>query len=48
MNDDLKISTHSILQKTAINMLKENMDLKFISSVIGFSLDELLILKNKV
>jgi hypothetical protein len=38
----------SILEKTAINMLKDKIDLKFISSVTGFSVDELLKLKNTI
>jgi hypothetical protein len=32
----------------AINMLKENADSKFVSKVTGFSLDEILKLKNKL
>ena len=48
MNDDLKTSVHPILEKTAINMMKDKIDLIYISSVTGFSVDELLILKNKI
>ncbi len=43
-----KTPVQSILEKTAINMLKDKIDLKFISSVTGFSVDELLILKSKI
>jgi hypothetical protein len=48
MNDFEETHTRSILEKTAINMLKEKIDLKFISSVTGFSLDELLKLKSTI
>ena len=48
MSKVLENPVQSILEKTAINMLKEKIDLKFISSVTGFSIDELLILKSKI
>ena len=48
MSKVLENPSQSILEKTAINMLKEKIDLKFISSVTGFSIDELLILKSKI
>ena len=48
MSDNEKTPVQSILEKTAINMLKDKIDLKFISSVTGFSADELLILKSKI
>ena len=34
------------IEKVAINMLKQNLDFKLISSITGFSIDELLELKN--
>lgn len=48
MSDILKNSSQSTLEKTAINMLKEKIDLKFISSVTGLSEDELLKLKSTI
>ena len=48
MNEDLKTPTHPILEKTAVNMLKEKIDLTYISSVTGFSIEELLKLKSKI
>lgn len=36
------------IEKTAINMIKENLDIKLISSVTGISTDELLKLRNKL
>lgn len=36
------------IEKTAINMLKENLDIKLISSVTGISTDELLKLRSKL
>ncbi len=48
MNDTLKTPSQSILEKTAINILKEKIDLKFIASVTGFSVDKLLILKSRI
>jgi hypothetical protein len=39
---------HPILIKTAINMLKENLDDKLISSVTGLDLEEISKLKNKL
>lgn len=36
------------IEKTAINMLKQNLDFKLISSITGFSIDELLKLKNRL
>lgn len=37
----------SSCNSTAVKMLKENLDIKFISSVTGMSLDEIIKLKNK-
>mgnify|MGYP006906477134 CR=1 FL=1 len=48
MSKVLENPGQKILEKTAINMLKEKIDLKYISSVTGFSENELLILKNKI
>jgi|GEM_PF-2191786 len=48
MSKVLDNPVQSILEKTAINMLKDKIDLKFISSVTGFSVDELLKLKNTI
>ena len=39
---------HPILIKTALNMLKQKLDDKLISSVTGFSLEEIAKLKNKL
>jgi hypothetical protein len=39
---------HSILIKTALNMLKQKLDDKLISSVTGLSLEEIAKLKSKV
>ena len=39
---------HPILIKTAINMLKENLDDKLISSVTGLDLEEISKLKNRL
>ena len=36
------------MEKAAINMLKQNLDFKLISSITGFSIDELLKLKNRL
>lgn len=48
MSDILKNSPDSAFENTAIKMLKDNLELKYISSVTGFSVDELLILKSKI
>jgi hypothetical protein len=48
MNNDIKIDTHPILEKTAINMLKQKLDDKLISSVTGLDLKEIAKLKNKL
>lgn len=48
MNDIVDNSSDSVLQKTAINMLRDKHDLKLISSVTGFSEDELLKLKSTI
>ena len=48
MSKVLENPGQKILEKTAINMLKEKIDLEYISSVTGFSENELLILKNKI
>ena len=47
MSNDIKIDTHPILEKTALNMLKQQLDDKLISSVTGLSLEEIAKLKNK-
>ncbi|MCP5375320.1 MAG: hypothetical protein H6743_04415 [Rickettsiaceae bacterium] len=39
---------HPILIKTALNMLKQKLDDKLISSVTGLSLEEIAKLKNKL
>lgn len=39
-------NAHSILVKTALNMLDQKLDNKLISSVPGLSLEEILKLKN--
>ncbi len=46
MSKVLENPVQTILEKTAVNMLKDKIDLKFISSVTGFSEDELLKLKS--
>ena len=48
MNDIVDNSSDSVLQKTAINMLRDKQDLKLISSVTGFTEDELLKLKSTI
>ncbi len=48
MSKVLENPVQIILQKTAVNMLKDKIDLKFISSVIGFSENELLKLKSTI
>ena len=48
MSKVLENSVQSILEKTAINMLKDKIDLKFISSVTVFLEDELLKLKSTI
>ena len=48
MNDIVDNSSDSVLQKTAINMLRDKQYLKLISSVTGFSEDELLKLKSTI
>jgi adenylosuccinate lyase len=47
-SNDIKTNTHSILVKTALNMLKQKLDDKLISSVTGLSLEEISKLKNKL
>jgi len=44
----IDIKTHSILVKTAINMLNQKLDDKLISSVTGLDLEEIAKLKNKL
>ena len=46
--DDINTNTHPILIKTALNMLKQKLDDKLISSVTGLSLEEIAKLKSKV
>ena len=48
MSGDIKTNEHSILEKTAINMLKQKIDDKLIASVTGFSLEEIAKLKNEL
>ncbi len=48
MSNDIKIDTHPILEKTALNMLKQQLDDKLISSVTGLDLEEISKLKNKL
>jgi hypothetical protein len=48
MSSDIKTNAHSILEKTALNMLKQKIDDKLIVSVTGFSLEEIAKLKNKL
>jgi len=48
MSKVLENPVQSILEKTAINMLKDKIELKFISSVTGFSVDELFKLKSTI
>lgn len=48
MSSDIKTNAHSILEKTALNMLKQKIDDKLIASVTGFSLEEIVKLKNKL
>ena len=48
ISDALENPVQSILEKTAISMLKDKIDLKFISSVTGFSEDQLLKLKSTI
>ncbi len=48
MSDSKENTTYSTVEKTPIKMLKDKIDLKYISSVTGFSVDELLILKSKI
>jgi hypothetical protein len=48
MSNDINTNTHSILVKTALNMLKQQLDDKLISSVTGLDLEEIAKLKNKL
>ena len=48
MSDILKNSPDSPFENTAVKMLKDNLDLKYISTVTGFSEDELLKLKSTI
>ena len=47
MSSDIYENSDSILEKTAINMLKEKLDDSLIKSVTSFSQDDLDKLKNK-
>ena len=47
MSSDIKTNAHSILEKTALNMLKQQLGDKLISSVTGLSLEEIAKLKSK-
>lgn len=48
MSSDICENSDSILEKTALNMLKAKLDDKLIKSVTGFSQDALDKLKNKM
>ena len=48
MSSDIKTNSYSILEKTALNMLKQKIDDKLIASETGFSLEEIAKLKNKL
>ena len=48
MSKVLENPVQSILEKKAINMLKDKIDLKFISSVTGCSEGQLLKLKSTI
>lgn len=48
MNNDTKDNSNSVLEKTAINMLKQKLDDSLIKSVTGFSQDDLNKLRNKL
>lgn len=48
MNFDTKDNSNSVLEKTAINMLKQKLDDSLIKSVTGFSQDDLNKLRNKL
>ena len=48
MSGILKNSPDSPFKNTAIKMLKDKLDLKYISTVTGFSEDELLKLKSTI
>jgi len=48
MSSDIKTNAYSILEKTALNMLKQKIDDKLIASVTGFSSEEIAKLKNKL
>lgn len=48
MNDILKNSPDSPFENAAVKMLKDNLDLKYISTVTGFSEEELLKLKSTI
>ena len=45
--DILNAAENKGVEKVAINMLKQNLDNKLISSVTGLTLEEILKLKNK-
>ena len=48
MSNDTKDNSNSVLEKTAINMLKQKLDDSLIKSVTGFSQDDLNKLRNKL
>ena len=48
MDSDITASSNSILEKTAIGMLKAKLDDRLIKSVTGFSQETLDKLKNKL
>jgi len=48
MTSDTENNSEAILEKTAINMLKEKLDDTLIRSVTGFSQDDLNKIKNKL
>ena len=47
MSNNIKTNTDFILEKTALNMLKQQLGDKLISSVTGLSLKEIAKLKSK-
>jgi hypothetical protein len=48
MNKVDNLNTNAIIEKTAINMLKEKLDDSLIKSVTGLSQDEIDKLKSKI
>ena len=48
MSNKLEASIQQILKRTAIKLLRDGKDLNYIAAVTNFSLDQLLIIKNKL